>query len=345
MTVSSEDMDFNYTDYLDNSSDGDNLFEVHIPATPAIEIISCAMYISIFVFSLIGNVLVLGVLLFGEKLKNVPSVFVLNLACSDLVFTLTLPFWAYYHLHHWVFGEYACKILTAAYIVGVYSSVILLTAITVDRFVTVVLQWPNNPTRRKRFVGVSCAAAWIISIAASVNDAINVEVVEQWGDLLSCHDTSQDSEVYLGYYLQVSLLFFLPFAIIVFCYSVIIKTILQASNRRIHRPVIMILCIVAVFFICWGPYNIILIIRIFYHPKNDDAEERLYNAYLVCRIIAYSHCCMNPLLYMIPQTFRKHVWKVLCCKKSKKERDAAVGQSTTCLHNVAFTAQNSAVIL
>ena len=305
-----------------------------------------SIYISIFVFSLAGNVLVLGVLLFGEKLKNVTSVFVLNLACSDLVFTLTIPFFAYYQLHHWVFGEYACKFVTAAYIVGVYSSVILLTALTVDRFVTVVLQWPNNPTRRKRFAVISCAAAWFISGAASVNDAIKVKVELQSNNLSSCEDSSQNSEVNLGYYLQVALLFFLPFAIIMFCYSVIIKTILRASNRRMYRPVIMILCIVAVFFICWGPYNIILIIKIFYKPQTCYMEESLYIAYTVCHIIAYSHCCMNPLLYMIPATFRKHLWKVLCCRNSEKmERETAVGRSNISLHNTVLMTQNSVVIL
>lgn len=334
LTMSVEDLDlYNDVAYFCEMSDFDT--------------ISGAIYVSIFVFSLAGNVLVLAILLLGEKLKNVTSVFVLNLACSDLVFTLTLPFWAYYQLHHWVFGEYACKFVTAAYITGVYSSVILLTAITLDRFITVVLQWPNNPTRRKRFVAVSCAAAWIISGVASVNDAINVKVETQWNNFSSCEDSSQDSEVNLGYYLQVSLLFFLPLAIIVFCYSGIVKTILRASSRGTHRPVVMILCIVAVFFICWGPYNIILITKIFYKPRDCYASERLYNAYSVCRIIAYSHCCMNPLLYMIPQTFRKHIWKVLCCRnsKKKKERDAAVGQTTTSLQNAACMAQNSAVIL
>lgn len=333
MTMSGEDADeYDVEAYFCESSDFDS--------------ISGAIYIPIFMLSLAGNVLVLRILLFGEKLKNVTSVFVLNLACSDLVFTLTLPLWAYYQLHHWVFGLYACKFATAAYIVGVYSSVILLTAITVDRFVTVVLQWPNNPARRRRFATVSCAAAWLISGAASVNDAIKVKVVTDWNNLSLCEDTSQNSEVNQGYYLQVSLLFFLPLAIIMCCYSAIIKTVLRTSNRRTHQPVIMILCIVAVFFICWGPYNIILIVKIFYQPQSCYADETLYGAYSICRIIAYSHCCMNPLLYMIPPTCRKHVWKVLCCRNlKKKEKDAADGQSNTSLHNVAFTAQNSAVLL
>lgn len=333
MNMSGEDADV----YVD---------EAYFCETSDFDSISGAIYVPIFLLSLAGNVLVLSVLLCGEKLKSVTSVFLLNLACSDLVFTLTLPLWAYYHLHHWAFGEYACKFATAAYIVGVYSSVILLTAITVDRFVTVVLQWPNNPARRKRFAAVSCAAAWIISGAASVKDAVNVRVETQWNNLSSCEDPSGRFEVNLGHSLHASLLFFLPLAIIIFCYSVIIKTVLQASNRRAHQPVIMILCIVAAFFICWGPYNIILIVNILYQPQSCSATETLYGAYSVCRIIAYSHCCMNPLLYMIPPTFRKHMLKVLCRGNLRTtERDAAAGQSNTSLHNVAFTAQNSAVIL
>lgn len=313
-----------------------------------LEAISGAIYIPIFVFSLTGNLLVVAILLFGEKLKNVTSLFILNLACSDLVFTLTLPFWAYYQLHHWVFGEYACKLLTAAYIIGVNSSIILMTAITIDRFVTVVLQWPSDPSRRRRFAVASCTAAWLISAVASVNDAVNVKVETDRSNLSSCEDPSQNSEVHLSYYLHVSLLFLLPYAIIVFCYSLILKTVLRASKKGTYWTVIMILCIVAAFFICWGPYNVLLLVNIFYKPPSCYADKALYITYSVCRIIAYSHCCMNPLLYMIPKTSRKHLCSILCCRNSKrKEREAAAiaGQSTTYMHNAAFTVQNSAVFL
>lgn len=140
------------------------------------ETISGAFFILIFVFSITGNILLMCVLLVYVNLKNVTNLFILNLVCSDLVFTVTLPFWAVYHLHHWVFGDFACKFITALYIAGLYSSIILLTAMTVDRFITVVLHWPSNPVRRQRCAQASCAAAWVISAAASVNDALKVKV-------------------------------------------------------------------------------------------------------------------------------------------------------------------------
>lgn len=308
------------------------------------ETISGAIFIIIFIFSIIGNVL-LGCVLFNENLKNVTNLFVMNLACSDLVFTITLPFWGVYQLHHWIFGEFACKFMTAAYIIGMYSSVILLTAMTVDRFITVVLQWPRNPVKRQRCAIASCAASWVISTAASVSDAMKVKVETQWNNLSLCEDFSPDSHVDLGYYLQASLLFFLPFIIIVFSYSAILKIVLTASNRKKHRTVVLVLSIVTAFFLCWGPFNVLLFISSLYKPLGCYANERLYIAYSVCRILAFSHCCMNPLLYMIPQKLHRHILGILCCENpTKKNKDEGIRQSTI-LQNAAFIAQNSAVVL
>ncbi|CAK6957721.1 chemokine XC receptor 1-like [Scomber scombrus] len=137
--------------------------------------VNAAFFIVIFIISVTGNSLLLVVLVCHGNLKNATNLFVLNLACSDLLFAVTLPFWAVDHLHHWVFGDLACKFLTSAYYVGLYSSTILLTAITVDRFITVVLnKWPSKPVRERCAVGV-CAAAWIISVTASLSDAIKVK--------------------------------------------------------------------------------------------------------------------------------------------------------------------------
>ncbi|KAI3374282.1 hypothetical protein L3Q82_006133 [Scortum barcoo] len=305
--------------------------------------LSSAFYSLIFIFSVTGNVLLLCVLITYENLKNVTNLFVLNLACSDLVFTFTLPFWAVYNLHHWIFGDFACKFMVAAYFVGVYCSVILLTAMTVDRFTTVVLHnWPNKPVWRQRCAMAACAAAWVISIAASMRDAIQVKVEIQWNGQYMCDALSNGPDANQGYYLQVSLLFFLPFVIIVFCYSAILKTVLQTSYRRSVRTVVVVLCIVTAFFLCWGPYNILMIIL----SLHEDCDESWFSAFYICRILAFSHCCMNPLLYMLSQKLRRHLLQLLHCKNAcRKNRERGTGHSTSVLHNVAFTAQTSAVTM
>uniref|UniRef100_A0A668VA06 G-protein coupled receptors family 1 profile domain-containing protein n=1 Tax=Oreochromis aureus TaxID=47969 RepID=A0A668VA06_OREAU len=298
------------------------------------------LFILIFIISVIGNGLLLCVLFIYEKLTRVTNIFILNLTCSDLIFTITLPFWAVDHLHHWVFGDFVCKFMTAAFFVGLYSSVILLTAMTVDRFIKVVLhKWPSNHARKKYAVG-ACISAWVISISASLSDAMKVKVVK-WDGFEYCEDGSDEK---LGRYLQVSLLFFLPFAIIIFCYSAILKTVLQALNRKKHKTVAVLLCIVAVFFICWGPYHIMLLIKALNTNKDCKVQKQLAVAYHISEMLAYSHCCMNPLLYMLSQKFRKHLLNLLRCENvSRKKRERSSSLNTSVTQNVAFSVQSSAV--
>ncbi|XP_040912092.1 chemokine XC receptor 1-like [Toxotes jaculatrix] len=314
-----------------------------------IETISAALFILVFIFSVAGNTLLLCVLAVYENLKNVTNLFVLNLACSDLVFAITLPFWAYFYLHKdWVFGDFCCKFMTAAYFVGLYSSVILLTAMTVDRFITVVLHnyWPSNCVRRQRCAVGACVAAWVISTAASLIDAIKVETRTYWNNLTECSPSSDGLDVNVGHYVQVSLLFFLPFVIIVFCYSAILKTVLQPSNRKRHRTVVVVLCVVATFFICWGPYNILLIVETIFKPSACNDKERLNIAFHICQILAFSHCCMNPVLYMLSQKWQKHLLHLLPCDKvCRKNRERGIGLSTSVIQNTISVAQKSTVVL
>lgn len=293
-----------------------------------------ALFILIFVFSIIGNVLILWVLFAYESFKNVTNLLVLNLACSDLVFTVTLPFWAVSYLHHWIFGDLTCKFVIALYFIGLYSSVILLTTITVDRFVTVVLQWPKNPQKRWRCAVSSCAAAWVISTCASVSDAIKAQVKTEM-NFSTCEDMSESSEKNLEYHLQASLLFFLPFTITVFCYSAILKTVLQTSNRTMHRAVLVVLCIVTAFLICWGPYNILLFIVPWLHPTTQESYS-LYIAFTICRILAFAHCCLNPMLYMFSKKLQRHVLHLLRCRNGERNmREKCAGYSTSLFHNAA----------
>ncbi|XP_006792463.1 chemokine XC receptor 1-like [Neolamprologus brichardi] len=305
---------------------------VHYSCTVEFPIFTGTFFILIFISSLIGNSLLLCVLFIYEGLKSITNIFILNLACSDLIFTITLPFWAVHHLHHWVFGDFICKFMTAAFFAGLYSSVILLTAMTVARFIRVVLpNWKNNHAIRKKCAVGACIAAWIISISASLSDATKVKVKSRFGKNY-CYDESEDK---LGRYLQVSLLFFLPFAIIIFCYSAILKTVLQGLNRKKHKTIAVLLCIVAASFICWGPYHIMLLIKSLNTNNDCKVLKWLEVAYNICEMLAYSHCCMNPLLYMLSKKLRKHLLNLLRCKnvrRKNRERDTR--------QNVAFTADS-----
>uniref|UniRef100_A0A3P9IY14 G-protein coupled receptors family 1 profile domain-containing protein n=1 Tax=Oryzias latipes TaxID=8090 RepID=A0A3P9IY14_ORYLA len=253
------------------------------------------VYAVIFIISILSNALLIVVVLLYENWKNVTTIFIMNLAVADLIFTTTLPFWAVYHLHHWVFGDFLCQCMTAVYFISVYSSVLILTALSVDRLVLVIKK-PTDSFRRKYVLG-TCAAAWLIGIIASSTNAIKVEVTEYEGSYYCEPSHYVDS----GYYAEISLLFLLPFIITVFCYTGIIVAVLRTTVRRKFRSVSVMFCIVTVFFFCWGPYNIALISR-----------TRLDYAFYISRMLAFSHCCLNPVFYvLVGIKFKSHLKKMV----------------------------------
>ncbi|KTG39026.1 hypothetical protein cypCar_00014104 [Cyprinus carpio] len=264
-------------------------------------------YATIFCLSILGNGFLVCALTCYEDLKRATNLFMFCLALFDLLFTLTLPFWCVELLHHWVFGDVVCKIMTGAYFVGIYGSLILLTAMTLDRFVVVVVRsyWLTR-SRRLKCSKAACIGAWIISLIACLRDSIAAKAHDEHINKYSCQSTSTvDDNV--GYYTQLILLFLVPFAIIVFCYTKIILTLMSTSTRQKYRTVILVLCIVIAFFICWGPYHIIIVLMSIY-DFDPCKHYQLHVAFIVCRILAFSHCCINPALYIV-RGKRYNAWR------------------------------------
>ncbi|XP_051989942.1 chemokine XC receptor 1-like [Xyrauchen texanus] len=280
------------------------------------EKVTAVCYATIFCLSLLGNGLLLCALTCYEDLKRATNLFMFCLALFDLLFTLTLPFWCVELLHHWVFGNIACKVVTGAYFVGIYGSLILLTAMTLDRFVVVVVR-SDWLTRSRRLVcsKVACACAWIISLVACLRDSMASKAEKVHIVTYACKTTTTyDDNV--GYYTQLILLFLLPFAVIVFCYTKILLTLMSTSTRQKYRTVILVLSIVIAFFICWGPYHIVIVLSSFY----DFCEHyHLHGAFVVSRILAFSHCCMNPALYFLRRKFRMLVSSFLFCSPELRQ--------------------------
>ncbi|CDQ89220.1 unnamed protein product [Oncorhynchus mykiss] len=93
--------DSNYTD----EDYGDKQLILLCDEVGGLEEVTAGCFLVIFLLSVTGNGLLLVALCRYEDLRRVTNMFILNLLISDLLFTLTLPFWAVYQLSHWMFGD------------------------------------------------------------------------------------------------------------------------------------------------------------------------------------------------------------------------------------------------
>ncbi|KAG8135020.1 hypothetical protein E2320_008083 [Naja naja] len=134
-------------------------FPLPLPLAGALAIFSIT-----FLLGFAGNGLVIWVIALKMK-QTVNTVWFLHLAIADLVCCLSLPFSiAQLALReHWPFGWLLCKILPSVIVFNMFASVLLLTAISIDRCLLVMKPvWCQN-RRTVRLASVVCGVIWILA--------------------------------------------------------------------------------------------------------------------------------------------------------------------------------------
>ncbi|EPY89026.1 C-X-C chemokine receptor type 6 [Camelus dromedarius] len=267
------------------------------------------MYVVVFICGLVGNSLVLVIYVFYQKLKSLTDVFLMNLPLADLVFVCTLPFWAYAGIHEWVFGNIMCKMLLGIYTLNFYTSMLILTCITMDRFMAVVRATKayNQQAKRMAWGKVICLSIWVTSLLVSLPQIIYGKV--HYLDKAICgYQNAEISVMVLT--TQMTLGFFLPLLAMIVCYSVIIKTLFQARGFQKHKSLKIIFLVVVVFLLTQTPFNLVKLIRSTsweYHTMTS-----FHYAILVTEAIAYLRACLNPVLYaFVGLKFRKNFCKLV----------------------------------
>ncbi|XP_034559294.1 C-C chemokine receptor type 2-like [Notolabrus celidotus] len=226
-TTSYYDYDYDYTDEVCNKT-AVIQFGAHL--TPVI-------FSIVVIFSLFGNILVIVILARYENLKSLTNAFILNLAVSDLFFTTGLPFWAYYDMNGWTFGDFACKSVNFIFYVGFYSSGILLILMTAHRYAAVMYPLSGVVSITGSYSVLLCLAVWVVSLLIASPSFIFTKVQQE--------NRCEYAESYWslwGIYVQ-NFLFIVSSLVFVICYSQITCRLLRpTAQRRKNKTLKLILC-------------------------------------------------------------------------------------------------------
>ncbi|KAF4087584.1 hypothetical protein AMELA_G00072310 [Ameiurus melas] len=278
------------------------------------------LYSIIFILGLIGNGLVLCVLVKYRKRSNMSDLCLFNLAISDLLFLISLPFWAHYAATglDWIFGSFMCHAVTALYMLGFYGSIFFMILMTVDRY-TVIVHTYTSLFSKHRSVRAGIALTlfvWALSFGASLPNIIFSKVKnESYG--WKCEVEYPDGSVWKPFfYIQLNILgLIIPLSVMVFCYSRIIPILMTMKSQKKQKAVRLMLVLVIVFFLFWTPYNIVIFLMFLKklgYMTGCEWEEDLHMAMQWVETIAFSHCCLNPIIYaFVGQKFRNLFLKIL----------------------------------
>ncbi|XP_074539370.1 C-C chemokine receptor type 3-like [Halichoeres trimaculatus] len=274
-----------------------------------------AVYSLVFILGFIGNGLVVWVLVKYRNQTNLTDICLFNLALSDLLFVLTLPFFSHYSkVRHWIFGDFMCRLTSGSHNTGFYCSTFFMVVMTIDRYIVIIHTYKLARYRTLRAGVILSVMVWMLSLGVSLPVFIFTHVNASDGSTCSYKPESDAWKHYNIFTANILGLIF-PFLVMVVCYSRIIPVLMNIRSTKKHRVVKLIISVVVVFFIFWAPYNISLFLTLMKSklPGNKCIlEKTLRLSVTITEAFAYTHCCLNPIIYaFVGQKFMKRVLQLL----------------------------------
>ncbi|XP_072232991.1 prostaglandin D2 receptor 2-like [Leuresthes tenuis] len=261
---------------------------------------------------IIENLLILGVVGFQVR-RSVISIWILNLAASDLLATASLPFFTLYMArgNTWTLGPTFCRIHSSIFFLNMFVSAFLLAAISVDRCLMVLRPvWTQN-YRSIKLVRKICGVIWAIAVLFIIPFYMFRDTINLPTGSIQCYYNYQRF-LPSGTYdinslikqrkeglalMKLFVAFLIPLVIIILSYIAVSVGLGRRGSRRSFRFVRLVVAVVVSFIVCWAPYHLFIIIEVM-APKGHPAQKFASRALPVAATISFLNSVLNPILYV-----------------------------------------------
>uniref|UniRef100_A0A8K9VE51 G-protein coupled receptors family 1 profile domain-containing protein n=1 Tax=Oncorhynchus mykiss TaxID=8022 RepID=A0A8K9VE51_ONCMY len=268
---------------------------------------------------ILENALVLWVVGFRLRRRTVASVWVLNLALSDFLATLTLPLFTHYlhSSHSWELGGTPIDhISSSVFFLNMFVSAFLLAAISLDRCLLVARPvWSQNH-RSISAAWKVCALGWLWAAANSFPYVLFRAVTEKTDGRKLCYHNfglysspgmlERDCRVRQAATAvsKTLLAFLLPLVVIAGSYALFGISLSQRRKRRRNNSssrltgalIVTNVELIATFALCWAPYHVFCLIEVAaqYRPTKVVLVEV---GLPIATTFAFLNPVLNPVLY------------------------------------------------
>ncbi|KAI2662594.1 C3a anaphylatoxin chemotactic receptor [Labeo rohita] len=263
--------------------------------------IACVILGVCFLVGTPGNLLVMWTILKHVKQRSHTVLLILHLAAADLLVLITLPLWIYSLAHSWVFGEAACKAM--AYIINacMFSSVFIITIMSVERFLAVryplkMLYWQNGMS-----MSIILAVTWTLSFIFGIPVILTQYLDGDDDGVKHCfyRDYGSISFEVFCLCLETLLGFIFPFLTLAICYCQVVA-LLRKVHFRVKKSLFLICGVVVAFILCWLPYHILNVVRtvMFLVAQSDEESQMPDSVVFISGALAFISSSINPVLYV-----------------------------------------------
>ncbi|XP_072306297.1 leukotriene B4 receptor 1-like [Eucyclogobius newberryi] len=235
-----------------------------------------------------GNLAVLILKPNWQQLSRLTQSLMMNLALSDLLCLVTLPVWIYSLLYGWTLGVVTCKILAFFVHCSLNSSLLTVTALSVQRYIQVIHQ-----QRCLRFKKRLLVLLWLMSMLLSIPALVIRQIKLQ--QCVPCYASPAQQVAVL---ISESFVGFSSFFITACTYICL--------NRKLNQTVFfnsswtskLITGIIVTFFSLWMPYFIFdLVVGVAIVQNVPNIDFLFESSYNIFASVTFINSCLNPILY------------------------------------------------
>ncbi|CAH1787243.1 unnamed protein product [Owenia fusiformis] len=316
-------------------------------------IISLAITIPIAVIGSIGNIITIIAIATTPKLRNIHTIFIMNLCASDvLLCTVSIPL---FNISHFATGWIqtnlmVCRISLYLFYCNGGATIMALLLIAVDRNITTVYPQSHTSVFTKKHIKIMLVAAWSFCPLLLLLPLTNT-----WGRF--------DYDPSIGLCVMIrepgfsfnkfffAFIFLSTMTCIIGCYLQIFVIVRRSKQRLygqrgMHQPTVtstavkhykqqemkltkMMVIIFCIFVICYAPQTIS-------HLAGGSAIK-IPALRMIGGAMLWLSSCLNPFVYAIMNTeLRRSYCRILhcCCNRDNKQKKRmSISMAATVRHN------------
>ncbi|XP_076002480.1 succinate receptor 1-like [Genypterus blacodes] len=265
-----------------------------------------------FCFGFLGNLVVILGYLFCLRNWQTCNIYLFSLATSDLVFLCTLPRLSYLYMNgQSETGQFACVFNRYILHVNLYSSILFMMWISVDRFLLIKHPMRNHFLLRPRAALIVTGLSLLL-VNAQVAPMLVLMIQDLQKNESLCQDfASLKGDINsLGYSMGLTVTgYLLPLFGLCFC-SYHIAQLLHAQDKAVQRrstsykrPLRVATAAAIIFLVLYTPYHLMRNVRIASQQAWAELESctKMYIEvlYIITRPIAFFHSVINPVFYFL----------------------------------------------
>ncbi|NXC47885.1 GPR15 protein, partial [Penelope pileata] len=281
------------------------------------------LYTLMFLVGIVGNSILIVALVFKRRVQRLIDIFIINLAASDFIFLITLPFWVDKEASDgiWRVGSFLCKASSYVISVNMYCSILLLTCMSADRYLAIMYPSLARRVRTRSYSSGLCLCVWLVSCCLGVPTLLSRELKESYGKMY-CMDKAITESKQITSLTTLILAFFFPLLSILTFYCSITRRLCvhyQRSgkhDKKLRKSIKIVFIVVAAFVISWVPFNLFKLMAILLRLRQIPdcfADTVAQVGMQVSSPFAFANSCANPFIYYCFDNYiRRAMLRCLC---------------------------------